>query len=424
MNKNILKSITLVLVSILVFTGLIFALNLLTGPIIEKNNSGKELAGLKVVLPEGNNFEAIYDAANPGASELKDVPATVTNIYKETDGKGYVFKCSTTSNYSKSPLTFTMGVTSEGIITGVTIDTYAETQDFKDYPNRFIGQNSTLADVGVYANVTYSSVAFKNAVLDGFNALIVNNLMKEAEKSPEQILKEFIWQKHSGLASGEVLKTTDATATGNIVSAMKGENGSGFALVMKEGDNFFLAVTNNMNGCLVYDVEGKDVTSEHEALKTEALTYQKANQTNYQAALEKKITNVLMKGAEGFTALDVNSFNTVVAAVTFTFEGANYYGFYARSFGFQQMDVFYVLDENGAIVNMTAETFIFDEEYFMAFDKDNWNVTEYRNGFVGLTGETFDGSQALIATATLSSNAMKTATNDIFACFKAVKGGN
>ena len=74
---------------------------------------------------------------------------------------------------------------------------------------------------------------------------------------------------------------------------------------------------------------------------------------------------------------------------------------------------------------MNADEFVFEQEYFGNFDK-NWSEGDYKNGFVGLTEETFgDGSKALIASATMSSNAIKEATKDAFATYKTLKdGGN
>jgi hypothetical protein len=88
------------------------------------------------------------------------------------------------------------------------------------------------------------------------------------------------------------------------------------------------------------------------------------------------------------------------------------------------MDVYIVIDANGAIAKVDANQFIFEEEYFSAFG--GMDVNSYRDGFKGLTSETFDGSQAIIATATMTSNAMKQSTNDAFAAFKAlaVLGGD
>ena len=129
----------------------------------------------------------------------------------------------------------------------------------------------------------------------------------------------------------------------------------------------------------------------------------------------------MMSGATEIESIALDTFNTVVSAVSFKLEDVTYYGFYSRSIGFHQMDVYVVIDENGAIAKIDAKQFIFEEEYFMAFG--GMNVSEYKNGFVGLTGETWTGDAAVIATATMTSNAMKESTADAFAAFDSVKGG-
>ena len=209
-------------------------------------------------------------------------------------------------------------------------------------------------------------------------------------------------------------------ASGNIKKALKATNDTGFAYIMKDGENSFLAVVNAMGVCKVYDVEGADVTADHEALATEAKAHAAANQTNYFDALKTKVEN-MMTGATEIEAVEVDTFNTVVSAVSFKVEEATYYGFYSRSIGFHQMDVFIVIDENGAIAKIDAKQFIFEEEYFMSFG--GMNVTEYKDGFVGLTGETWTGDAAIIATATMTSNAMKQSTEDAFASFDSIQKG-
>jgi hypothetical protein len=130
----------------------------------------------------------------------------------------------------------------------------------------------------------------------------------------------------------------------------------------------------------------------------------------------------MMAGATDIEALALDTFNTVASAVSFKVEDATYYGFYSRSIGFHQMDVYVIIDENGAIAKIDAKQFIFDEDYFMNFG--GMDATEYKNGFVGLTGETFNGDAAIIATATMTSNAMKQSTEDAFAAFESItKGG-
>ena len=44
-------------------------------------------------------------------------------------------------------------------------------------------------------------------------------------------------------------------------------------------------------------------------------------------------------------------------------------------------------------------------------------------GFNGLTADTWTGEQAVITGATMTSDAVKTSTNDIFAAYEILKGG-
>ena len=70
------------------------------------------------------------------------------------------------------------------------------------------------------------------------------------------------------------------------------------------------------------------------------------------------------------------------------------------------MDVYYVLDAEGKIVKMTADTFIFHEEYFTGFE----GIPDgYQEGFIGNDSASFDENIAIIAGATMTSNAMSLA---------------
>ena len=89
--------------------------------------------------------------------------------------------------------------------------------------------------------------------------------------------------------------------------------------------------------------------------------------------------------------------------------------------GFQQMDVYVIIDANGAIAKIDAKTFIFEEEYFNNFA--GMDASAYKAGFEGLTVDTFTGEQAVIATATKTTDAMKQSTADAFAAFNSIKGG-
>ena len=51
------------------------------------------------------------------------------------------------------------------------------------------------------------------------------------------------------------------------------------------------------------------------------------------------------------------------------------------------------------------------------------NESEYKAGFEGITTDTWTGEQAIIATATMTSNAVKQSTTDVFAAFATIKIG-
>ena len=407
--SHFIVTIAILLVIMAVFGAAAFALNLYTAPIIEANNAGAANDRLNAVMPDGSAYEDI-------TATLQSVPASVVKVNKETNGLGYVIECQASSQYTgATPMDIVVGVDATGKICGIELVSHSESLIFgADYPSTYIGKDSALADVGLYAGSTYSSTAFKNAVSEAMGVLISNDLIAAGVKSDAQILEELIPTVAPGFT-----KLVDATASGNIQKALKAENDTGFAYIVAEGDATYLAVVNAMGVCKVYEVEGNDVTDAHATVADEAKAASAA-QVSYSDALITKVGK-MMEGATDVTALELDTFNTVVAAVSFTVDGATYYGFYSRSIGFHQMDVYVIIDENGAIAKIDAKQFIFEEEYFMTFG--GMDVGAYKDGFVGITGESWNGDAAIIATATMTSNAMKESTTDAFASFNSIKGG-
>ena len=418
-KDGLFKALLIMFINVVVFGGASFGLNFVTGPIIEKNNAGAALGVLKEVMPEGEAFEDIT------ATITIDAASGITEVYKETTGKGYVFK-GEKFNYQNT-VYVTVGVTADGKICGVTFN---ENGDFAlDDVNleSYIGKDSALADIIIKAGATVSSTSLKTIVETGLNLLIENNLITAGVKSEAQILTEYIPTAHPGICDNGNVKGEEVAATGNIVSGYKGENGAGFAYIMTKAEKSYLVVTNNMNGAHVYaatineatgEATVNEVTAEHSDLVTEALAHTNANKTSYDATAISKFNSLM--GVDNAKAISVNAVNSVVAAVEFEKDGVKYYGFYSRSFGFHTMDVFIVIDENGAIAKFNAAQLIFDEQYFMGFQGV---PSGYISGFNGLTAETFDGSQAVITGATMTSNAIKQSTNDSFAAFKTIANG-
>ena len=416
-----------------VFALVLFGINIFAAPLIEANGSAQQFAPLYSVMPEAKGFELIYDANDSAASALVDVPETVQAIYSETSGLGYAIRLSTTQGYTKEPIEFTIAIDAEGKISGTELTAYPDTKDFgADYPGSFIGQDSALGDVGLVAGVTYSSSAFKNAVSDGFAALIANDLVGAGVKSDAQILTELSVQVFTGLANRDGVAQVEEPeiAEGQftfIQKIMKALNGSGFAFVAKDGESSYLLICNVSGAVRVYDIEGKDVTdTANAAMVEEASSYTAANTVSTADAELKKLQTMVSEGAE-LTALPLDDvFNSVTGAYRITDGETTLYGFCARPYAYsnQPIAVYYVLDENGAIVSMACDEIILFGEYFTSYELDE---AKYKEGFAGLTADSFTGDQALISGATASTNAMTVAIEDVFAAFQAISatdGGN
>lgn len=423
-NKQTGKAVAVLAALFVVFAAAMFGLNFVTGPMIEANNASQAYGPLFAVMPEADDFEPIYMADGSVVSTLADVPETVKAVYKETSGLGYALKMATTKGYTGNPIELTFGVGTDGKICGIQLDAYPETKDFgAEYPGTFVGQDSALADVQIVTGCTYSSVAFRDAVLDGMNLLIANDMMAAGVKSDDQLLMELVPAAHSGLVNNigaaqyEELEGDGAS----ILKILKARNNSGFGYIVKEGDVTLLAVTNASGSVKVYNTEGADVTADYAAVAETAKAHTEANIIGNPDKDTQRL-NILLPDA-AVTAIPVEGvFNSVTSAYQLEKDGAVYYGLVSRSYGYDNevMGVYYVMDEQGAIVGMMADELIFHAEYFSTYTLD---PTAYKAGFQGLTADTWTGEQAIISGATMTSDAVKTSTNDIFEAYNILKGG-
>ena len=416
-SKSVLALVAIVLVAVLLLTGL----NFITAPLIAENGSAAAFAPLYAVMPDAAGFDQLYDAANPGSSALANIPASVQSIYGETGGMGYVLRLSTSEGYTRQPIEFTLAIDAEGKISGVELTAYPETKDMgkETYPQTYLGQDSTLANVSLVAGVTYSSSAFKNAVADSFAALIDNGLIGAGVKGDEQILVEMLAEVYPGIVSptGTPQYEEQEIADGQysyIVKSLKALNDSGFALIMKNGDATYMAVCNAFGSVKILDVDGNEVSDD--AMAAEAKAYAEANIVSHSDGDLNKV-KLLVPDASDVTPISLEGvYNSVTCA--YKAEGVGYV-FVSRSYGYsnEPMVIYYVIDDNGAIVTMTADELILFKEYFTSYQLDE---SSYKAGFTGLTGDSFTGDEALISGATVSSDAIRVATEDAFAAFAAV----
>ena len=416
-SKSVLALVAIVLAAVLLLTGL----NFITAPLIAENGSAAAFAPLYAVMPDAAGFDQLYDAADPGSSALANIPASVQSIYGETGGMGYVLRLSTSEGYTKQPIEFTLAIDAEGKISGVELTAYPETKDMgkETYPQTYLGQDSTLANVSLVAGVTYSSSAFKNAVADSFAALIDNGLIGAGVKGDEQILVEMLAEVYPGIVSptGTPQYEEQEIADGQysyIVKSLKALNDSGFALIMKNGDATYMAVCNAFGSVKIVDVDGNEVSDD--AMAAEAKAYAEANIVSHSDGDLNKV-KLLVPDASDVTPISLEGvYNSVTCA--YKAEGVGYV-FVSRSYGYsnEPMVIYYVIDDNGAIVTMTADELILFKEYFTSYQLDE---SSYKAGFTGLTGDSFTGDEALISGATVSSDAIRVATEDAFTAFAAV----
>lgn len=312
----------------------------------------------------------------------------------------------------------TLAVDAEGKISALEVNAYPESRDVgADYLTSFQGQDSALPDVGLVAGTTFSSAAIKNAVSDGFAALINNDLVGAGVKSDDQILLELLPQVYSGIANNGVGQYEEAEVnSGSILKALKALNGSGFGFILNDGSANTLGVWTLAGGAKIVDLEGNVV--DNAALLEEIKAYGAANAENLADKEIAKLQRMVSEGAE-ITALPVELYNSVTGVYSILDGGAQFYGFVARSYGYSNlpMAIYYVLDGNGAIVSMNAEELIFYKDYFNAYTLDE---PSYKEGFIGLTADSYTGEQAIIAGATMSTEGVATATEDVFAAFAAI----
>lgn len=418
-KKEFSKSLAVVLVLFIVAALLLTGINTVTAPIIEANGASAQFEPLFAVMPEAENFDVLYDVNDAAASALVDVPATVQGVYSETSGLGYAVTLSTTEGYTKEPITMTMAIDAEGKISALEVTSYPETKDVgADYPLTYVGQDSALGGVTLVAGVTFSSSAIKNAVTDGFNVLINNGLVGAGQKSDDQVLLELLPQFYPGIAnSSGILQYEEAEVnSGSIVKALKALNGSGFAFMLNDGSANYLGICTLVGGAKIVDMEGNEV--DDSAMLEEIKTYTAENAQSQAEQETAKLQRITSETAE-ISALSVDICNSISGVYSIVDGGAQYYGFVSRSYGYNNMTmpIYFVLDENGAIVKMTCDELILYAEYFSTYTLDE---PSYKEGFVGLTADSYTGEQALIAGATMSGDAVNTATNDAFAAFAAI----
>ena len=185
MLKNI-KNVCILVAICSVMAILLALTNQITAPIIAKNEALKASAALREVMPEGTAFEQIKDLSG------YTLPATVTEVHKEVDGKGYVIKL-TTKGFG-TDMIIMCGVTTDGVVTGAKCLSSTETLGHeKTYGGNFANKDAAGVDaVDTIGGATMTTSAYRSAVKDALNAVLVLggatvDLRTEEEKAVDQM---------------------------------------------------------------------------------------------------------------------------------------------------------------------------------------------------------------------------------------------
>lgn len=224
MKKNI-TNISVFVCICAVIAILLAGTNYVTAPIIEKNQAASANAALLEVMPEGTGFEAVDISAYT-------LPATVSEVYTEAEGKGIVAKL-VTSGYG-SDMVIMCGVNSDGIVTGAVCLSSNETLGKeKTYGEGFRDKDAAGVDaVDIISGATKTTEAYKNAVKDAINTGIIIGGGSVDIRSEEEILADNL---KAALPAGDtftkVFLVEDITCADAIYTA---DNGSGYVFVVGE----------------------------------------------------------------------------------------------------------------------------------------------------------------------------------------------
>ena len=183
----------------------------------------------------------------------------------------------------------------------------------------------------------------------------------------------------------------------------------------QDGENAYLGVADFVGGVLIFDLEGNLV--EDSALLSAVAELAAPVNDDLHEAQQKALARLLPEGAELQPMQLTGLANSVTGAYSVDTGDGVLYAFVARPYGYanEVMELYYVLDENGAIVAMRAKELILHSEYFTSYTLDE---SSYRDNFLGLTADEYAGEEALITGATMSSDAVDTATRDVFEAFR------
>ena len=232
MTKKNIMPIAVLTVICLVVAVLLAAVNYFTAPVIEDNAEKKVNASLYAVLEDADGFEKIT------LEDYQGKPKSVVAAHKDKGGSGYVIVLETSTSYtSGAPMSITVGIGTDGIIKGATLNSYSETKDLgkETYPKTYVGLTSNDIDTSnselLVSGVTFSSKAFKSAIKDALDFAAILGGEAPVEPAPETLPRtdeEIISLAGALVGTGADLVDVTPTERDLVKRVYKDKGGKGY----------------------------------------------------------------------------------------------------------------------------------------------------------------------------------------------------
>jgi len=171
MNKSLITPIIVLALICLFVSGALSIVNSKTDPVIKKAAEDRAAAARKEVIPQASGFELLNIDNLRGEN---GIPSTVTEIYKTTNGIGYIFMI-TSSGYG-GDIKLICGVDPIGIIIKTATLSQTETKGIATpvfeaaHQNQYVGKDKNLNGIVAISGATISSTAYKRGIKDALTA--------------------------------------------------------------------------------------------------------------------------------------------------------------------------------------------------------------------------------------------------------------
>ncbi len=224
--KKSIKNLSVFVSICAVITLLLAVTNTFTAPIIEQNQAASANQALMEVMPDGTGFEAVDISTYT-------LPATVSEVYRETSGRGCVIKL-ITSGYG-TDMVIMCGITADGTVSGALCLSSNETLGKeKTYGESFLHKNAEEAEaVDVIGGATKTTEAYKNAIKDAFNTAIILGGGSVDIRTEEEILADNLAAALPA-ADGKFTKLFLVEEAEGFDAIYTAENGQGYVFAAGE----------------------------------------------------------------------------------------------------------------------------------------------------------------------------------------------